>query len=97
MPSASMRQTPEADRTKRGLWLARVGAHSSFSDGFLRKPSSAAKTKEGHAIAKTTSGRKSNHVCQLSMTSSGIGDSNGKYAALRQNGAYFPGFGIKEA
>jgi hypothetical protein len=92
-----MRQTPEADSTKRGLWLVRVGVHSSFSEGFVRRPNSAAKTKAGHAIAKTTSGRKSNHVCQLSITSSVIDDSSEKYAALRQNSAYFPGSGAKEA
>jgi hypothetical protein len=65
-----MRQVPEADGLKRGLWSAGLSVHCSLSDGFLRKPKSAAKTKEGHAIAKTMSGRKSNHVCQLFMTSS---------------------------
>jgi hypothetical protein len=65
-----MRQVPEADSLKRGLWSAGPSVHCSLSDGFLRKPKSAANTKEGHAIAKTMSGRKSNHVCQLFMTSS---------------------------
>jgi hypothetical protein len=91
-----MRQMPRADSVRRGLYSAGPSVHFFVSGSFLRKPRSAAKTKEGHAIAKTMSGRKSNHVCQLFIPPLAQPQRQ-KYAATRKDSAYFFGFGAKEA